>query len=1039
MGPFDCTRDGCLEAASPHIDYFRAINWSKTSLGAMNQWPQHLCTIVNIVMKDVNPAMIFWGNDVVMIYNEAYIQVLGQVLGVSCMGKSARLAVSDYWGHFEPIIQHVQSTGASVMTHDLPLFLDRHSFLEETFFSFQFMPIMDERGCIAGFYEPIIETTKHKLLERRVNSLMEVGAQTAKARDIKTYWNYVLQTLTANDKDIPFALLYSVQEDDRFNDTASVSTTSTQPPKRCLLKGAIGVETGHPMAPSEIDLTDTSQLFVSQLHSVAKSRKTMLMNISVDHPELLEGIAWRGYGDPCSELIITPILPTRNSEHVLGFIILGLNPRRPYDEDYENFIGVMSRLLATSLASVVLFEEEMRQREDTIEETTKIQHLLADKLLQSQREVEIREQKFQRFAERTDVAIFICLPTGKYTYRNQRWFDMFSSAVLYEDVTQAWSAVVTPEDLKFCESVFSALITQQAAQTFEIKTKMHWTPPKVLSSQSQTQTHFVWVLCSAWPEIGPDGDVVEIVGCVTDISRQKWAERIQKIRSENALESKRQLENFIDTTSHEMRNPLSAVMQCADGIITSYSGIKQTYSPDPTTAYTRLIDTGIDAAQTIVQCAQHMKRIVDDILTISKLDAGLLVITPVPAQPETVVAHAVKMFESEARAADVEMNLVIDDSYRDLAVSWVNLDPTRLLQILINLITNSLKFTRLEPRRSISVGLAASSERPEISQDGIKYVRTKAADENSELIEDWMRGNNVFVQFSVQDSGCGLNEDEKAMLFARFSQASPKTHIHYGGSGLGLFISRKLAEMQGGAIGFDSAEKKGSTFSFYVKARRSRPPTTARRGSMAFLDSQRVSQSTTITGHDTRPGLVRQASDLPNNADANSEEPIQQPKGISQPPLQQTALVRKAPEVLHVLVVEDNIVNQRVLAKQLRNLGCIVDVANHGAEALDFLRKTVDWNWTDSAVVEDGKELSAVLMDWEMPVMNGLTAVKKIREYQQKGMLKGHVPVIACTANVRQQQISEAIDAGMDDVVSKPFRVPELLQRIRTLIESLPP
>ncbi|KAF2502660.1 hypothetical protein BU16DRAFT_16651 [Lophium mytilinum] len=900
------------------------------------------------------------------------------------------------------------------------------------------MPIMDEHGYIAGFYEPIMETTKHKLLERRVNSLMEVGAQTAKARDIKTYWNYVLETLTANDKDVPFALLYSVQEDDRFNDTASVSTTSTQPPKRCLLKGAIGVETGHPIAPSEIDLTDVSKLFVPQLHRVAKSRKTMLMNISVDHSELLEGIAWRGYGDPCSELIITPILPTRNSEHVLGFVILGLNPRRPYDEDYENFIGVMSRLLATSLASVVLFEEEIRQREEKIEETTKTQHLLAERLLQSQREVEIREQKFQRFAERADVAIFICLPTGKYTYRNQRWFDIFSTAVQYEDVTEAWSHIVTPEDLKLCESIFARLVTQQAAQTFELKTKMHWKPPKVTSPQSQTQTHFVWILCSAWPEIGPDGEVIEIVGCVTDISRQKWAEGIQKIRSENALESKRQLETFIDTTSHEMRNPLSAVMQCADGIITSYSGAKRTSSSDPPTAYSGLIDTGLDAAQTIIQCAQHMKRIVDDILTISKLDAGLLVITPVAAQPETVVAHAVRMFESEARAADIEMNLVVEDSYRELAVSWVNLDPTRLLQVLINLITNSIKFTRLETTRSISVRLAASSERPEISQDGIKYVRTKAADENSELIEDWMRGNNVFVQFSVQDTGRGLNEDEKALLFARFSQASPKTHIHYGGSGLGLFISRKLAEMQGGAIGFDSTEKKGSTFSFYIKARRSRPPSTARRGSMAFLDGQRVSQSST-TGHDTRPNLIRQASGLTNSPEAISEEAIKPPEATSQLPLQQAPRVHKAPEALHVLVVEDNLVNQRVLAKQLRNLGCIVDVANHGAEALDFLRKTVHWNSTDSAVVDDGQELSVILMDWEMPVMNGLTAVRKIREYQQEGMLKGHVPVIACTANVRQQQISEAMDAGMDDVVSKPFRVPELLERIRTLIESLPP
>jgi CheY-like chemotaxis protein len=423
-----------------------------------------------------------------------------------------------------------------------------------------------------------------------------------------------------------------------------------------------------------------------------------------------------------------------------------------------------------------------------------------------------------------------------------------------------------------------------------------------------------------------------------------------------------------------------------------------------------------------------MKRIVDDILIISKLDAGLLVITPIAAEPETVVAHAVKMFESEAKAAGVEMNLVIDESYRKLDISWVNLDPTRLLQILINLITNAIKFTRPEDTRSISVRLAASAARPQVSQDGVEYVRTETADENAVLQEDWAQGNNVFVQFSVQDTGRGLNDDQKTLLFTRFSQASPRTHIHYGGSGLGLFISRNLAEMHGGAIGFSSEYGKGSNFSFYVKARRSSPPTLARRGSMAFLDSKRISESK-ITGHNTRPDFIRQASDV--------LEAPEKPVGTAQLPPEQTNLLCELTDTLRVLVVEDNLVNQRVLAKQLRNLGCVVDVANHGAEAIDFLQNTAYWN--GSTVADEEHDLSAILMDWEMPVMDGLTAVKKIREYEKEGMLKGHVPVIAVTANVRQQQISEAMDAGMDDVVSKPFRVRELLERIRTLISGLPP
>jgi CheY-like chemotaxis protein len=158
---------------------------------------------------------------------------------------------------------------------------------------------------------------------------------------------------------------------------------------------------------------------------------------------------------------------------------------------------------------------------------------------------------------------------------------------------------------------------------------------------------------------------------------------------------------------------------------------------------------------------------------------------------------------------------------------------------------------------------------------------------------------------------------------------------------------------------------------------------------------------------------------------------------------------------LHVLVVEDNLVNQRVLAKQLRNMGCIVSVANHGREALAFLKRTTYWNrnvpasyptsrrtssntsCTEPPPESDAEiplELSLVLMDWEMPVMNGLEAVTHIRQMESEGMLKGRVPVIGVTANVREQQVRTAMEAGMDDVVGKPFRIAELVVRMRILI-----
>jgi len=150
-----------------------------------------------------------------------------------------------------------------------------------------------------------------------------------------------------------------------------------------------------------------------------------------------------------------------------------------------------------------------------------------------------------------------------------------------------------------------------------------------------------------------------------------------------------------------------------------------------------------------------------------------------------------------------------------------------------------------------------------------------------------------------------------------------------------------------------------------------------------------------------------------------------------------------------VLVVEDNIVNQKVLKKQLETLGWTIHVANHGLEALDLLKRTTFWAMASS--IEGNMPLDLVLMDVEMPIMDGLTATKEIRNLQAEGTIRGHVPIIAVSANVRVEQIGKAIAAGMvmllaptcvvvadleqDDVVSKPFRIPQLVAKIEQLLE----
>ncbi|KAF2011040.1 putative histidine kinase HHK11p [Aaosphaeria arxii CBS 175.79] len=1069
---FDFTRDPPSMRLTPHLEYFRSIGWANTKLGPMKDWSPQLRSAANLVLNDTHPALLLWSDDVIMIYNEAYVEVIG--LLHPCMGQSSRVAGKDYWGYFKPLLDHIRATGETLTENDMPIFIDRHGFLEEVFYSFQFMPILDGDGKVGGYYQILRETTQNNILQRRVSSLVEIGSQTAKARDPDAYWDLVLNTLAINEKDAPFALLYAV-EHEVGTDVSSISSPgSTTSIDRCILKGAIGVEADHPIAPSVIALDESGAIFSPHLRKAAKSRRPTLVHFEdIDVPKsVLDGIAWKGYGEPCRCVVVCPLLPT-TSEQLLGFMILGVNPRRPFDLEYEQFVHVTNRLLGTSLASVVLFDEELRQKETAIGQAALIQeHLLA--------ELSNKEKKFQRFAERSDIAIFILSPEGRYTYRNQRWFEIFKDAANADDVAMVWKSVVFPEDISFCEGLFSKLVDHKTPISFELKTTMRFDPPDDLAEPSDSsQEHYQWIICSAYAELNSKGDIVEIVGNVTDISKQKWAEELQKMRTDSALESKDHLEHFIDTTSHEMRNPLSAIMQCADEILTSTRGSRDGgLAALSAASYEEIFEQALDAAQTIAQCAQHMKRIVDDILTISKLDSGLLVITPVDAQPHVIVSHAVKMFNTEAKASGIEMKFIIEESYRDLGLDWVSLDPTRLLQVLINLITNAVKFTRLEPVRLITVSMGASSTPPpSTTPGGVQYITTKLVGENRQLRDDWKHGSAVYLEFSVRDTGRGLAEDEKETLFSRFSQASPRTHIHYGGSGLGLFISRRLTEMQGGSIGLASEYKKGSTFAFYIKARRSRSG--SRRGSLPHVFPEDIRHRPHTPKefdrllnpvHPYPVPKLSGASPHPHHHEqpSSSQAPHQQQPtdNTSSPPVFDEDDLRCVPETLHVLVVEDNLVNQKVLAKQLRKLGCEVSVANHGVEALDFLKKTRHWDHSKPCTVvttsNNGKSrsnsnsksnkpttpphpgggnakplsLSLILMDWEMPIMNGLTCVSKIRALEREGVVTTHIPIIGVTANVRQQQITTAMEVGMDDVVGKPFRVADLLARMRGVISG---
>ncbi|CAJ2501110.1 Uu.00g039630.m01.CDS01 [Anthostomella pinea] len=982
---------------SDHIAIARAVNWEATSLGPMDHWSPEFRQLVNLLMNNPFPASIFWGADLTMLYNEAYANELAGLKHPNMMGTCFSGPFSEAWEVASGPFSHVARTGIAFQKEDECIPIHRHGFLEECFFSWSLTPLHGGTKKILGFYNVPFETTKTVLAKRRMETVNRVGSNLSRARGIKQFWKLLLDALDDSHYDIPFALVYSVGDSEE-NDMSSVSSGSSMSMKTCFYEGSIGIPENHVAAPRQLDLKRSREGFIPAFREAIRTREpTLLHTRDGSLPKaLLEGIEWRGSEDPCSQAIIFPVRPTEG-DTILAFLVVGVNPRRPYDDAYKAFTSMLNRQLATSLASFMLFEEEMSRSRYAAEAAA----LEAQQLSQ---QLAVQTDRLRRMTELSPLGMFLIDPDGVLREGNDRYFEM-TGHPRHEKSEKSWRWQIEDSSLETSETAWHTMAVDHQPWTGELQMKKLLVNPIGLNGEDIDY----WVMVNAQPEFTADGSLRSIMGSITDISSLKWAQGLQNRRLKESEETRRQQNEFIDITSHEMRNPLSAILQCADDISATLMNHRARGSPPSRED----VEGCMEAANTISVCVQHQKSIVDDILTVSKLDSNLLLITPIVARPAEVVERAVKIFEPELQAKDIRMSHEDSLCLGEVVVDWANFDPSRVLQILINLITNAIKFTAASTTRNITVSVGVSREPPlQADTPNFQYIPPKTISPNLVAGEEWGNEEVLYFSFLVRDTGCGLTPEEIKILFTRFSQASPRTHAQYGGSGLGLFISRQLAELHGGQIGVASEAGVGSSFGFFIAARKATRPAVDTQTELTAKVKRQIGR---------QQSFVQQV--LPTHQD-----PASASLGAD------LAAPKAAPEFnprdLEVLVVEDNLVNQTVLVKQLKKQGIGVNAANDGIEALAFLDSTIFRR-------ADGKRLSVILMDLEMPNMDGVTCVREIRKMQQSGAISGHVPVIAVTANVRDEQIAETRKAGMDDVVSKPFRISQLLKKIEILLREV--
>lgn len=440
----------------------------------------------------------------------------------------------------------------------------------------------------------------------------------------------------------------------------------------------------------------------------------------------------------------------------------------------------------------------------------------------------------------------------------------------------------------------------------------------------------------------------------------------------------------------------------------------------------------LESAGIIVVCAKHQKRIIDDVLTMSKLDSDMFTLSPEPTRPISAVSQAMDMFRNETRRNDVELELHLGEGFQFHRVDWLLLDPTRLLQVLANLLNNALKFTKKEASRQITVTFDVHLSRPADVDFGVRFTPDLVPQQGVAIKDshvDW-----VYLSVAIQDTGLGMSDEERDHLFQKFQQASHKTYAKYGGSGLGLWICKELCCRMGGQIGVASTlastttqtepaaqRASGSTFVFYVRAERCEAPTVQAQPHRPIRPQNGSAMIVQPSGgNDRATGDVEQTPDLQNTSRPQQES--------SSTP---GTVITRADTL--VLIVEDNLVNQKVIQRQIAAAGFRTSVANHGKEALNILYPPEAQSAQRSSTAKD--DVDVVLMDFEMPIMGGLECTQLIRQREKEQQIPGTArrsrrPILGVTANARSEQQSAGLDAGMDLVITKPFRIDELVSAI---------
>ncbi|HEY6447197.1 MAG TPA: ATP-binding protein [Acidobacteriaceae bacterium] len=325
-------------------DLMRTFAWQGTSLGPIAQWPQSLRTAVQIILNSRYAMFIWWGRELLNLYNDPYRAFLGEK-HPAALGKSAREVWSEIWEQIGPRTDAVLLRGESTFDKALLLMMARHGYIEETYFTFSYSPVPGDDGRIGGIFCAVTEETDGVIDKRRLGLLREVTAAMADARTSGEVCQAAARRLEGAGRDLPFSLIYLLEADGQTLTRA----------------GQAGIEAGHPAAAASVSLKDTAAPW--PLRQVIETGEAVLVE---DLEEYFSDLPRGEWEQPPDTAVLLPIAQ-QGQKRPAGVLVAGLNPHRRFDEPFRGFATVLSTQIAGALANANAYEAERKRAEQLAE------------------------------------------------------------------------------------------------------------------------------------------------------------------------------------------------------------------------------------------------------------------------------------------------------------------------------------------------------------------------------------------------------------------------------------------------------------------------------------------------------------------------------------------------------------------------------------------------------------------------------------------------------------------------------------------------